>query len=98
MSGTDPWAAVHHEDAEPEPAPAPKPRSEPKRDRSPAAKDTPVPVVMSLMIPADFIAAISALVEGQAALVEQMGDLTAKLGDLVEATTRGNNDAGEPSA
>jgi hypothetical protein len=95
---SDHWMPVHHEDedAEPEPAPAPKPRSEPKRDEPKTLQGTPIPMAMSLLIPPDFIAAISALVGTQADLVKQISELTTKIGDLAETMSRSNNDAREP--
>jgi hypothetical protein len=84
MSGH--WSPVHHEDDEPEPTPAaataPRPETEPKRDEP--ARHTAVPMAMSLLIPPDFIAAISALVGTQAELVKQIDRLTKKIGEMVD--------------
>ena len=61
MSGSDPWAPVHHETADDaESAAAPKPReTKPKADTKPDAAQVPLTLVMG--IPPELIAALSSL-------------------------------------
>jgi hypothetical protein len=87
------WTPIHHEEIEPDPTPAAAPKPKPKSDEPKTLQGTPIPMAMSLLIPPDFIAAISALVGTQADLNKQISDLATKIDGLVEAMGRGNNDA-----
>lgn len=80
----DPWAVVQHED---EPPPNPEPASDPplpKADEPKTLHGTPIPMAMSLLIPPDFISAISALVGTQAALTTQIEKLVSGLSEWTE--------------
>lgn len=60
MSGTDPWAPVHHEDADDaEPAAAPKPRE--TKPKAATKADAQVPLTLVMGIPPELIAALSSL-------------------------------------
>lgn len=86
-----PWAAVAHEDAPPEPTPAPAEASKPAKPKAEPKADATVPIAMALMVPPDLAAAITSLVETQAALTKRIGDLVEGIGKMLGAN--GSSDA-----
>lgn len=85
-----PWAAVHHEDAphDPQPAAEPAPAPKPAKPKADAKAGTQIPIAMALMVPPDLAAAITSLVETQAALTAQIGKLVESIGKLIGANSR----------
>jgi hypothetical protein len=95
MSGNttpvDPWAPVQHMDAPPPEKPKPKPKPKPvdpkppKGDEPTTLKGMPTPMAMSLLIPPDFIAAVSNLAGAMAAHTAEMAKMTAAMAEQSES-------------
>lgn len=83
-----PWAAIAHEDAPAEPALAAQPAAaapKPVRPKAEPKADASIPIAMALMVPPDLAAAITSLVETQAALTKRLGDLVDGIGKMLAA-------------
>lgn len=87
MSGS-PWAPVHHEQIDDESdagteTRAPSPR---KTDGKPKSDDKHVPMALSLAIPADFIATMSAVAGAMSEVASAMADQTKAMMESTKAT------------
>jgi hypothetical protein len=72
-----PWAPIHHESADSEPAAKPRAAAKPKPE------DKQVPMALSLAIPADFIATMSAVAGALSEVASAMADNTKAMKELV---------------
>lgn len=94
MSGTDPWAPVHHEEADAE-EPATQAASKPSETK-PKAADSSVPLTLVMGIPPELIAALSSLagtmeriateVAAQGKAIQALAEAVAKQGESAKPT------------
>ena len=82
------WTPIHHEDAAEEVATVDRQATKPNPDKPKTDHGLPIPMAMSLLIPPDFIAALSATAGALSEVASEMGENTRALRELIEEIKR----------